>query len=160
VTYLASVDRFKCDAKHPRAQFSLKVGTIFEDSPIGLDKWLPAVWLIVNCKNGISSYEVAQSWRHPKIGVVHDAPHPARVDPDPFRSYNDLAGDYQHKVSDHDEQAYRFNGRKLTDAERFALALLEGARPEGVHHAGRDVILAIRAVRTPQDHATVDLGGL
>jgi transposase-like protein len=60
VTYLASVDRFKCYAKHPRAQFSLKVGTIFEDSPIGLDKWLPAVWLLVNCKNGISSYEVAR----------------------------------------------------------------------------------------------------
>lgn len=60
VTYLASVDRFKCYGKHPRAQFSLKVGTIFEDSPIGLDKWLPAVWLLVNCKNGISSYEVAR----------------------------------------------------------------------------------------------------
>ncbi len=60
VTYMASVDRFKCYGKHPRAQFSLKVGTIFEDSPIGLDKWLPAVWLLVNCKNGISSYEVAR----------------------------------------------------------------------------------------------------
>lgn len=60
VTYMASVDRFKCYGKHPRAQFSLKVGTIFEDSPIGLGKWLPAVWLLVNCKNGISSYEVAR----------------------------------------------------------------------------------------------------
>src|SRR5688572_18195344 len=60
VTYLASVDRFKCYAKHPRAQFSLKVGTIFEDSPLGLDKWLVAVWLVVNCKNGISSYEMAR----------------------------------------------------------------------------------------------------
>lgn len=60
VSYLANVDRFKCYGKHPRAQFSLKVGTIFEDSPLGLDKWLPAVWLLVNCKNGISSYEVAR----------------------------------------------------------------------------------------------------
>jgi transposase-like protein len=41
-------------------QFSTKVGSLFEDSPLGLDKWLPAVWLIVNCKNGISSYEVAR----------------------------------------------------------------------------------------------------
>ena len=41
-------------------QFSVKVGTIFEDSPIGLDKWLPALWLVVNCKNGISSYEMAR----------------------------------------------------------------------------------------------------
>ena len=43
-----------------KKQFSVKVGTIFEDSPLGLDKWLPAVWLIANCKNGISSYELAK----------------------------------------------------------------------------------------------------
>jgi transposase-like protein len=60
VTYLAAVNRWKCYAKHPKAQFSLKVGTIFEDSPLGLDKWLTAVWLVVNCKNGISSYEIAR----------------------------------------------------------------------------------------------------
>ena len=42
-------------------QFSTKLGTIFEDSPLGLDKWLPAVWLIANCKNGISSYELARA---------------------------------------------------------------------------------------------------
>jgi transposase-like protein len=59
VTYLASVNRYKCYGKHPKAQFSLKVGTVFEDSPIGLDKWLCAIWLIVNCKNGISSCEMA-----------------------------------------------------------------------------------------------------
>jgi transposase-like protein len=60
VIYLASVNRYKCYGKHPKAQFSLKVGTIFEDSPIGLDKWLCAMWLIVNCKNGISSCEMAR----------------------------------------------------------------------------------------------------
>jgi transposase-like protein len=43
-----------------KKQFSVKVGTIFEDSPIGLDKWLPAMWMVVNCKNGISSYEIAR----------------------------------------------------------------------------------------------------
>jgi transposase-like protein len=61
VTYLESVRRFKCYAKHPKAQFSLKVGTIFEDSPIGLEKWLPALWLLTNAKNGISSYELARA---------------------------------------------------------------------------------------------------
>src|SRR5437870_7943994 len=61
VTYLASVRRYKCYAKHPKAQFSLKVGTIFEDSAIGLEKWLPALWLLTNCKNGISSYELARA---------------------------------------------------------------------------------------------------
>ena len=60
VTYLKNVRRWKCYGKHPKAQFSLKVGTIFEDSPLGLDKWLPAAWLICNCKNGISSYELAR----------------------------------------------------------------------------------------------------
>ena len=45
----------------PKAQFSLKVGTIFEDSAIGLEKWLPALWLLTNCKNGISSYELARA---------------------------------------------------------------------------------------------------
>jgi len=61
VTYLASVRRYKCYAKHPKAQFSLKVGTIFEDSAIGLEKWLPALWLLTNCKSGLSSYELARA---------------------------------------------------------------------------------------------------
>jgi transposase-like protein len=60
VAYLASVNRYKCYGKHAKAQFSLKVGTIFEDSPISLDKWLCAMWLVVNCKNGISSCEMAR----------------------------------------------------------------------------------------------------
>ncbi len=42
-----------------KKQFTVKVGTIFEDSPLGMDKWMMAVWLIVTCKNGISSYELA-----------------------------------------------------------------------------------------------------
>jgi transposase-like protein len=58
VTYLANARVYRCYEPHPRQKFSLKVGTVFEDSPIPLEKWLPAVWLIVNCKNGISSYEV------------------------------------------------------------------------------------------------------
>ena len=46
--------------KSCQKQFTTKLGTIFEDSPLGLDKWLPAVWLIANCKNGVSSYELAR----------------------------------------------------------------------------------------------------
>jgi transposase-like protein len=60
VTYLAKQNRYKCYGKHPKPQFSLKVGTIFEDSPLGLDKWLTAIWLIANAKNGISSYELSR----------------------------------------------------------------------------------------------------
>jgi transposase-like protein len=60
VAFLANQRRWQCSARHPKRQFSAKVGTIFEDSPLGLDKWLPVVWLLTNCKNGISSYEVAR----------------------------------------------------------------------------------------------------
>jgi transposase-like protein len=61
VTWLANARVFKCYAKHPKAKFSLKVGTIFEDSPLGFDKWLPAMWMLTNCKNGISSYELGRA---------------------------------------------------------------------------------------------------
>ena len=50
--------RWKCYSC--RKQFSVKVGTIFEDSPLGLDKWMTALWLLTSCKNGVSSYEVAR----------------------------------------------------------------------------------------------------
>jgi transposase-like protein len=65
VTYLAKARVYRCYGDHPKQKFSLKVGTIFEDSPIPLEKWLPAVWLLVNAKNGISSYEI-----HRALGVT------------------------------------------------------------------------------------------
>jgi transposase-like protein len=61
VTYLANARVWKCYEKHARAKFSLKVGTVFEDSPLPLQKWLPALWLLTNCKNGISSYELGRA---------------------------------------------------------------------------------------------------
>jgi transposase-like protein len=54
-------NRWQCGSHHANRHFTIKTGTIFEDSPLGLDKWLVAMWLIVNCKNGISSYEVARA---------------------------------------------------------------------------------------------------
>jgi len=60
ITWLAKNRVWKCYTGHSMPKFSLKTGTIFEDSPIGLDKWLPALWLIVNCKNGISSCELGR----------------------------------------------------------------------------------------------------
>ncbi len=61
VSFISTRRIWKCKEPHDHRQFSAKVGTIFEDSPLGLDKWLPAVWLITNCKNGISSYEVGRA---------------------------------------------------------------------------------------------------
>jgi len=60
VTWLAKPRVWKCYGKHESPTFTLKTGTIFEDSAIALEKWLPALWLLVTCKNGISSYEVAR----------------------------------------------------------------------------------------------------
>jgi len=66
VAYLEKARVWKCYGKHAQAKFSLKTGTIFEDSPLGLNKWLTAVWLITSAKNGISSYEI-----HRSLGVSH-----------------------------------------------------------------------------------------
>src|SRR5437879_1600591 len=57
--YLKTQRRWKC--KECYKQFTVKLGSIFEDSPIGLDKWLIALWMLVNCRNGVSSYEVART---------------------------------------------------------------------------------------------------
>jgi transposase-like protein len=65
VLFLEKYSRWHCRAKHDAPQFTLKTGTIMEDSPISLDKWLMAMWQIVNSKNGISSCEV-----HRAIGIT------------------------------------------------------------------------------------------
>lgn len=63
--FLEKQGKWQCKSVHHHRQFSVKVGTIFEDSPIPLEKWMPAVWALVNDKNGISSYEL-----HRAIGVT------------------------------------------------------------------------------------------
>jgi hypothetical protein len=63
--FLKAQKRWQCSNRHPKRQFSIKVGTVMEDSPIGLDKWLPVMWLIANCRNGISSWEI-----HRDLGVT------------------------------------------------------------------------------------------
>jgi transposase-like protein len=65
VGFLKNQLRWQCSVRHPKRQFSVKVGTIFEDSLIGLDKWLSAMWMILNRKNGISSCEI-----HRALGVT------------------------------------------------------------------------------------------
>ena len=65
VRFIATRCLWECKEKHPRRQFSAKVGTIFEDSPIDLGKWFAAIWMVANCKNGISSYEM-----HRALGVT------------------------------------------------------------------------------------------
>jgi transposase-like protein len=54
---------WKCSSHHEKREFSIKVGTVMEDSAIGLDKWLTAMWMVLNCKNGVSSCEIARTVR-------------------------------------------------------------------------------------------------
>ena len=61
VRFISTRRMWECKAQHARKQFSVKIGTIFEDSALPLDKWLIAMWMIANCKNGVSSYEVARA---------------------------------------------------------------------------------------------------
>ena len=61
VSWLEKQMKWQCKSAHKKRQFSAKVGTIFEDSPIALEKWLMATWMITNCKNGVSSYEIARN---------------------------------------------------------------------------------------------------
>ncbi len=65
VLFQAKYNRWQCGSKHDLRQFTSKTGTIFEDSPLGLKQWLLAMWQVVNCKNGVSSYEI-----HRAIGVT------------------------------------------------------------------------------------------
>ena len=65
VSFIPSRRLWQCKTRHPKAQFSIKTGTILEDSALGLDKWLPVMWLVANCKNGVSSWEI-----HRALGVT------------------------------------------------------------------------------------------
>jgi transposase-like protein len=61
VSYVPKRRLWQCKTRHKKCQFSVKVGTIFEDSPIALKSWLMAMWMLANCRNGVSSYEIARA---------------------------------------------------------------------------------------------------
>lgn len=61
VSFVPARRVWQCKTRHAKSQFSIKVGTIFEDSPISLDKWLLAMWMLASCKNGVSSYEISRA---------------------------------------------------------------------------------------------------
>ena len=62
VSFVPSRRLWQCKNRHPKCQFSVKVGTIFEESAIPLDKWLAVMWMVANCKNGVSSWEIHRSF--------------------------------------------------------------------------------------------------
>jgi transposase-like protein len=65
VVWQPKYNRWQCNNRHDRRQFTAKTGTVMEDSPITLDKWMMAMWMVFNCKNGVSSYEI-----HRDLGIT------------------------------------------------------------------------------------------
>jgi transposase-like protein len=127
-TYMERSKLYFCKTKHPKQKFSLKVGTIFEDSPIGLDKWLPASWLVSNCKNGISSYEIARA-----LGVTQkSAWFMARRIREALKQDNALLGEGPVEVDEvflggkpsnmHADKRFR-NGQEILKGERKTVVL-------------------------------------
>ena len=91
--FLQNQRKWQCKAIHDHRQFSAKVGTVMEDSAIPIDKWLVAIWVIANCKNGVSSYEVARA-----LGITQKSAwfmlHRIRLamQTDSFVTYSELTG--------------------------------------------------------------------
>jgi transposase-like protein len=122
VLFLEKYNRWHCREKHQSPQFTLKTGTVMEDSPVGLDKWLTAMWMVVNCKNGISSYEI-----HRALGVTQKTAwfldHRIRLM---------LEDDYTAKLSGTVEMDETFIGGKVKNMHK-------SKKPKGTGKSGRPV---------------------
>jgi len=127
IGHIKSRRMFQC--KDCRKQFSVKVGTIFEDSALGLDKWLCAIWMVANCKNGISSYEV-----HRDLGITQKSAwhmlHRIRLAMD-ANSFENASGTV--------EVDETFVGGKAKNMHRSQ----RDRRIKGTGHAGKVIVLAI-----------------
>lgn len=122
VLFLEKYNRWHCREKHQSPQFTLKTGTLMEDSSIGLDKWLTAIWMVVNCKNGVSSYEI-----HRSLGVTQRTAwfldHRIRLM---------LEDEYREKLSGTIEMDETFVGGKLKNMHK-------SKKPKGTGYSGKAV---------------------
>lgn len=129
VTYLEKARVYRCYEKHPKQKFSLKIGTVFEDSPIPLEKWLPATWLLVNCRNGVSSYEI-----HRALGVTQKSAwfmlHRIRLAVQ-TKSFSKLGG---------------VGGAEVEADEAFI-----GGKPKNMHASRRNALREMRESTLPGD---------
>jgi len=141
--YLKTQKRWKC--RDCGRQFSVKLGTIFEDSPIGLDKWLLTLWMLANCKNGISSYEI-----HRAIGVTQKSAwfmlHRIRLAMK-SGSLSKLGG--EGGPVEADETFIGPNPRKMHKSRRAKLDAIASERGERFRSAGKTIVMGMfdRSVR-------------
>jgi transposase-like protein len=120
--YVPSRRFWQCKTRHPKAQFSVKTGTVLEDSPLGLDKWLPVMWMVANCKNGVSSWEI-----HRALGVTQKT-----------------AWFMLHRIrlGMKDEQAFKFGGSDSGPVETDETFV--GPNPQKMHKGRRARLQATR----------------
>lgn len=144
VIFLEKYNRWHCRAKHAAPQFTLKTGTIMEDSPIGLDKWMMAMWQIVNCKNGISSYEI-----HRAIGVTQKTAwfldHRIRLALT-VGSFDKMTGTV--------EADETYIGGKARNMHKGKADKVRKSR-RGAHHFGKAAVLGLLERETGRVHAEV-----
>lgn len=130
--YLAKRRVWKC--KGCSKQFSIKVGTVMEDSPITLDKWLSAMWMIVNAKNGISSYEI-----HRAIGVTQKSAwfllHRIRLAMQ--------QGSFERKLSGQIEADETFIGGKARFMHKSVIARKYGSANQGSNSVGKVAVMGL-----------------
>ena len=135
--YLKTQKRWKC--KDCNRQFSVKLGTIFEDSALGLDKWLLAMWMIANCKNGVSSYEI-----HRAIGVTQKSAwfmlHRIRV---AMKSGSILKLGSEGGPVEADETFVGPNPKKMPKSSRAKLESIASNRDEKFRTAGKTIVMGM-----------------
>jgi transposase-like protein len=137
VVFLHNQRKWQCKSVHPKRQFSAKVGTIFEDSPISLEKWIVVVWMLSNCRNGISSYEIARA-----VGVTQKSAwfmlHRIRLG---LKNQNapKLGGSDSGPV-EADETFVGPNPMKMHKSRRAKLAAVASERGEKYRSAGTTIV--------------------
>lgn len=140
---------WECKTRHPKRKFTLKTGTIFEDSPLGLDKWLPAVWMIANMKNGVSSHELARS-----LGVTQKTAwfmlHRIRLAMQDDDTGGKISGDVEV-----DETFIGGKARNMSIAKRKRLGITQGRSM-----AGKIAVLGLLERHGKDGHSTIRLQGL
>ncbi|HEY7097452.1 MAG TPA: IS1595 family transposase [Terriglobales bacterium] len=150
--WIKTQKRWKCH--DCRRQFSVKLGTIFEDSPIPLTKWLPAMWLLVNCKNGVSSYEI-----HRDLGVSQKAGwfmlHRLRLilqQPKPMTPDDQIGGTGAVEV---DETFVGGRAKFMHKSKRLRLAQARSEIREAANHSGKTIVMGMLDRKLRQVRATV-----